>query len=91
MKEDKNASARMMMINQIIFFLSYTVFRMIMFPWILFQMCRTAYIFFWLVSFFRKIGIIICCLQACLILALNLFWYKIIVKKIVKLVSSGEA
>lgn len=79
------------MYNQIVFFITYTVTRMISFPWILFQMCRTLYLFFGLVPIIRKIGMLICCLQAVLILALNMFWYRVIVKKIIRIAASGKA
>lgn len=72
-------------INQILFLITYTMFRMIPFP-ILVIKCLSSTIALWnVVGWFRLSMMIICTINASLILLLNIYWYKLIMKGLKRL------
>ena len=67
-------------INQILFLITYTMFRMVPFP-ILAIKCLSSTIALWnVVGWFRSTMMIICTINAIFILVLNFYWYKLIMK-----------
>lgn len=75
----------LMIVNQLIFFLTFTVTRIIMFPWIFYILSKTALIFHSSVSSLRKWSMIVCLIQAAGIIILNFYWYRIICKKVYRI------
>ena len=73
-------------LNQIIFFVAYSVTRVISFPWLIYNMMRTTLIFGQRVPKFQFYSMVFCCVQAWGILLLNLFWYRIILRKMHRMI-----
>ena len=76
----------LMDLNQVIFFVAYSVTRVICFPWLIFNMFRTIFIFGQKVPKFQLYSMIFCVAQACGVLLLNLYWYRIILRKMHRMI-----
>ena len=82
----KNASGTFALVNNILFFLSYTIFRIVHFPFCLRNHLRSPYQHNWegmtQFNYILHYLLAIAFLGICL---LNLFWYKLIVLGLIKL------
>lgn len=72
-------------LNQICFFISFTIFRFILFPVYVYRCFVVMLLAIHLVGWFRKICMIFCVGQATCVLLLNLFWYMLILKGVKRL------
>lgn len=60
------------------------------FPWCCYQLCRSAYVLYQVTPWFRFICMVICCSQAILVTFLNFYWYKFIIKKLLRMFITKE-
>ena len=90
----KNAEGGLAMINQFMFFLSYTVFRIIMWPFLMITMYKSKSIYdFASQSQFHQVGYYCIFVLTVSLYGLNWFWYKIIlinVGKVLGLISKTK-
>ena len=85
-KETRNSTSGI--IVQVCFFVSYTVFRFILFPFLTYRTFTVAILSWSLVGFLRKIAMIYCVIQAILVLFLNMYWYLLILKGVKRLLET---
>lgn len=72
-------------INQLCFFFGFTFFRVCLFPFLVYRCFAVTMLAFHLVNWFRKFCMIFCCIQSFCVLLLNLYWYKLILKGLKRL------
>lgn len=82
-KESRNSTLGQ--INQLCFFIGFTIFRVILFPYLVYLCFVTAIMTFHQVSWFRAACMIYCCIQATGLLLLNYYWFGLILKGIKRL------
>ena len=82
-KEELNST--MPMINQILFFITFTVIRVFIFPFFAFMLFINAYMAWDKFDFTRKIAATITVMQFIAMILLNLYWFTLILKGIKKL------
>lgn len=75
-------------IVQVCFFITFTVFRFIMFPVLAYRGVVIGILSWNLVGWFRKICIAYCVIQAQCVLLLNLYWYMLILKGLKRLLET---
>jgi len=81
-----NWKGTLSMINSVVFFLTYTVFRIVLFPILIYSHIKYRSIYdFYSMSFIYKAYWWFSVLLFTVIICLNIFWYKFIVKGIVAL------
>ena len=85
-KETRNSKSGILV--QFCFFLSFTVFRFILFPFLAYRTVTIAILSWSLVGFIRKIAIFYCVIQAMLVLLLNMYWYLLILKGLKRLLET---
>lgn len=73
---------------QLSFFLSYTGFRFIMFPWLAYRTITVTMLSWAFINWFRRIAMIYCIVQAWLVTALNMYWYLLILKGLKRLLET---
>jgi hypothetical protein len=81
----ENLSNFLPMINQVTFFLTYTVFRVFLFPWILYLMLTSIYYSWAYLPLIRKGTSIVTVVLFCALWILCLIWYRLILIGIYKL------
>lgn len=82
-KSKKNTPAGR--VNQVIFLINFTVFRIMLFPLIVYYCICNAQAEIEYVSFPRQFCMIMTCTLSILVTALQFFWYGIILRGLVKL------
>lgn len=76
-------------INQLMFFLSFTLFRVVLFPFLVYRCFAVTMLGFNHVGGFRKFCMIFCVIQSSCVLLLNLYWYKLILKGLKRLMEAA--
>lgn len=76
-------------INQLMFLFTYTIFRMIPFPYLVMRSGVQMITTFHLVSPLRKFFHVVCFLQAAFIWLLNVYWYRLILKGLIRLLEEN--
>ena len=77
------------MINQIMFFITYTVFRVFLFPYVTYLAFYDYYNVWSIVALDRKLASLINCLTWVSVLLLNIYWYALILKGLKKLIQGA--
>lgn len=86
-KESRNSMIGQ--INQFCFFLGFTIFRVLLFPVLVYRCFAVTMLSFHLVNWFRKFCMIFCVVQSSCVLLLNLYWYKLILKGLKRLLEEA--
>ena len=81
MTSPDNVNSALYFYNQLAFFLTFTIFRMILFPVLVYKCWLVAFLILDEVSLLRKLAFINFGIQVHLILFLNVFWYTLLLKK----------
>lgn len=76
-------------INQLMFLFTYTIFRMIPFPFLVMRSGVQMMTTFHLVSPVRKFFHVVCFFQAAFIWLLNVYWYRLILKGLIRLLEEN--
>ena len=79
----------MPMVNQVIFFVSYTFVRIFLFPLGMWYQARNLYLMFDRISFARKVSSILALLLYISMYTLFVIWYKLILKGVFKIISGA--
>jgi hypothetical protein len=74
------------LLNQIMFLICYTAFRVILFPILIYRCLATTLMSFHLVGWFRKVCMI-SFIQGFLIMLLQFYWYRLICKGLYKIIT----
>ena len=74
-------------INQLVFFLTYTVFRMALLPYLIVVIYKEVVAVWELRSGLENIAAVYTLLQGIAVYALNLFWYMLILKGLQRLIA----
>ena len=82
---------RIELASQLSFFFCYTIFRIILFPYINYLCLINALIFVPHLSIIRACTLIISSLNFFMVTILNFYWYSIILRKLKKLIKGGKA
>lgn len=72
-------------LNQMMFFICFTVFRVCWFPVLVYRCFAVTCLAFHRVGNFRKFAMIFTVVQSALVYLLNLYWYKLILKGLKRL------
>lgn len=75
-------------IVQLSFFLSYTVFRFALFPFLAYRTITVTILSWTFIGWFRKFCMVYCVLQAQAVLILNMYWYLLILKGLKRLLET---
>ena len=86
-KEDMNES--LPLACQILFFISYTVIRILIFPILAYQLILTILVTWPTLSIIRRIAAGIVFVQFILMFSLNLYWYSLVLKGLKKLMEAN--
>lgn len=81
---------RLELANQLCFFICYTLFRIVLFPYVFYLCIKYTIIFLPHLSVIRVLCIIIAVVNFFLVTVLNFYWYTIILKKLYKLIVGGK-
>jgi len=92
MKDFKDTACKQTLdqLNTIAFFISFTIFRTILFPYILITSVKFTWLMSPILPVHQLIGMILSSILFLLITCLNLFWYKIILKKVYRMVTGSK-
>ena len=77
----ENVNSALYFYNQLAFFLAFTIFRMVLFPVLLYKCWLAAFLILNEISWLRKLAFINFAIQVHLIFFLNVFWYSLLLKK----------
>lgn len=72
-------------LNQLSFFLCYTVFRVLLFPYLTYKCFALAFLTFHRLDALRKFCILFCLVQTVLVTLLQFYWYALILKGVRRL------
>lgn len=87
-KENRNSS--MATINKVTFFIFYTVTRIFSWPYYQYLIIWNFFYIWSLVGVFRKICIVVGWIQSMGVLLLNVYWYYLILKKLVRMIKGTD-
>ena len=85
MQLDKKATDCFSVTNQLLFFLTYTIFRIIFFPYLGFRMVPGTMAIWYSCSVWRRFCITVSYILTVLLYFLNVYWYILIVKNVCKM------
>lgn len=81
---------RIELLNQLCFFICYTIFRIGLFPYVLYLCLTYGIVFIPHLSWFRGLCLIISTLLFFSNTVLNFYWYSIILKKFKRILMGGK-
>lgn len=91
MQLDKKSTHWCSVLNQFLFFLTYTLFRIIFFPYLGFRMVPGTMAIWHMTSVWRRAMITISYILTLLLYILNVYWYILIVRNVCKMIESLKA
>ena len=87
-KENRNSS--LSLINRILFFVTYTVTRVFSWPYYMYLIIWNFFYIWNVIGVVRKVCIVVGWVQSMMVLVLNLYWYWLILKKLIKMIKGTD-
>ena len=91
MQLDKKSTHWCSVLNQFLFFLTYTLFRIIFFPYLGYRMVPGTMAIWYMCNVWRRIAIVVSYVLCALLYFLNVYWYCLIIRNVCKMFKALKA